>query len=468
MKILASMVAMALVALLLPGSAAAGKYVEVKGAKAPGPDEFDRVFIEKHGPRKAGAILVMIPGTGGGAGSIAQTSKDLAKRVDNLQVWGFDRREQAFEDTSGFDGRDPDAAADYYLGFQYDRVLAEDVPFVSKWGFRVEMNDLRKVIRKAGKGGRQVFLGGHSRGASSAVAYATWDFNGKPGYKSIDGLFLVDGGLAAFGPQDFTLAQAQEGLLEIRDGKLFNDPLGAGIPEIGPIFSELAALYADERPDELSALQDNPIIPASLKPPFPVTNEAFLGYVFDANTSPPGFDALRIRAGGLAPNGEPRPWVSGENTPIESFAETFSREPANATEWYYPRRMVLDTAAANALRPTRASAFLGLKIQHTEDVDVPLYAIQTDLTSGGVLAGAKVLIQSSEIKRTRLIDAANGMSHLDPVVAPAATNRFTKSAAKFLQRLVKAPSAPSGRGCNDTQVNEASNSGEQLSCAVRP
>lgn len=431
--------------LLLAGGASAGKYIAVKGAKAPGPAKYDKVFIEKHGDRKSDAVLVLIPGTGGGAGSVAQTSEDLTRRVSNLQVWGFDRREQAFEDTSGFDRGDPDAASDYYLGFKYDRVTPDEVPFASEWGLRVEMNDLRRVIRKAGKRGRQVFLGGHSRGASSAVAYAAWDFNGKPGYKSIDGLFLIDGGLAAFGPQQFSLEQAQEGLQEIRDGKLFNDPLGAGIPEIGPIFSELAALYATERPDEPSALQNNSIIPASLKPPFPVTNEAFLGYVFDANTSPPGFDALRIRAGGLAGNGDPRPWVSGENTPIESFAKTFSREPANATEWYYPRRMVLDTAAANALEPTRASAFLGLRIQHTDEIDIPLYAIQTDLTSGGVLTGAKVLIQSSQIKRTRLIDASFGMSHLDPVVAPAATNRFTKSASRFLDRLV----VPAAGGCDD-------------------
>ena len=422
---------------LMPGHASASRYVAVKGAKAPGPKKFDKVWVEQHGSAKAKTVLVLIPGTGGGAGSVAPTAGDLAKRVDGLQVWGFDRREQAFEDTSGFTSGDADSASAYYLGFQYDRVTADEVPFVAEWGFRTEMRDLRKVIRKAGKGGRRVILGGHSRGASSAVAYAAWDFNGRPGYKDLDGLVLIDGGLAAFGPQDFSKKDAKQRLAEIRDGDMFSDPLGAGIPEIGPIFSEVGARYAVEQPQQKSKLQDNPIIPASLKPPFPVTNQGFIGYIFDETTSPDGFAALRIRAGQLAESGDPRPWVSGENTPIENFAAAFSREPANATEWYYPNRMILDTAAANALRPTAASRFLDLEIKHAREIDIPLYAIQTDLTGGGVLAGAKTVIEGSRIKRTKLVDASKAMSHLDPVLAPAKTNRFTKTVTPFLQRIAK-------------------------------
>ena len=51
-----------------------------------------------------------------------------------------------------------------------------EVPFVSEWGFATEMNDLHEVIERASRGGRKVILGGHSRGASSAAAYAAWDF----------------------------------------------------------------------------------------------------------------------------------------------------------------------------------------------------------------------------------------------------------------------------------------------------
>ena len=423
--------------MLVPEGAAAGRYVAVKGAPAPGPKKFDRVWVEKWGPRDAGTVLVLIPGTGGGAGSVAPIARQLSRRVNGLQVWAFDRREQAFEDTSGFESGTAADAADYYLGFKYDRVTADEVPFVADWGFRTEIRDLRKVVRKAGKRGRKVVLGGHSRGASSAVAYAAWDFGGAGGYRSLDGLVLIDGGLAAFGPQEFSKAQAVQGLDEIKAGRIFNDPLGAGIPEIGPIFSEVGARFAVEQPQQKSTLQDNPLIPAALKPPFAVTNQGFLGYVFDDTTSIPSFASLRIRAGMLAPSGDPRPWVDGQNTPIGDFAAAFAREPANATEWYYPARMILDTAAANALRPTPAARYLGLEIKHAKRIDVPLYAIQTDLTNGGVLAGANTVIDGSRIRRSKLVDASARMSHLDPVLAPAKTNRFTKTATPFLRRIAR-------------------------------
>ena len=426
--------ALALAFALAP-AASASKYIAVKGAPAPGPKVYDRVHVDKQGPKKARTVLVLIPGTGGGTGSVAPVGKELTKSVKGLQVWGFERREQAFEDTSGFASGDPQTAADYYLGFNFKRTLGADVPFVANWGFATEMNDLHRVIEKASRGGRRVILGGHSRGASSAVAYAAWDFKRDgAGYRDLDGLVLIDGGLAAFGPQDLSLADARAGLADIRDGDLFNDPLGAGIPEIGQIFAEVAALYAKKQPDAASPLQNNPLVAgAGLAPPFPVTNEGLLGYIFDKTYSKLG-GSLQIRAGDFGA-GDPRPWVSGENTPIQDFAKAFSREPGNATEWYYPNRMILDTAAANALKPTPASKFLGLRLTHTRQIDIPLYAFQTELTDGGVLRGARRLIKSSKIKRTKLVDASAGTSHLDPVLAPAKSNRFEQTVTPFLQRI---------------------------------
>lgn len=426
-------------ALALAPAASAGEVVAIKGAPAAGPAKYDRVLVERHGPKSAKTVLVLVPGTGGGAGSVAPVAADLAKRVKGLQVWGFERREHVFEDTSGFEGGDPDRAADYYLKFKYRRVLSEDVPFVANWGFATELNDLRRVIIRASDGGRRrVILGGHSRGASSAVAYAAWDFKGRPGFRDLDGLVLIDGGLAAFGPQEFSKKQAREGLAEIRGGQVFNDALGAGIPEIGPIFSEVAALYARTRPQQRSALQDDPLVPDYLRPPFPVTNEAFLAQIFDKTTSPPAFVALRIRAGEYAPEGDPRAWADGEITSIQRFAKAFSREPANATEWYYPRRMVLDTSAANALKRTPAADLLGLRLFHTRRIDIPLYVFQTDLTFGSVVRGARTLVNSSRIRNPQIVDASKTTSHLDPVIAAPETNRFTQTVEGFVRKVQRA------------------------------
>lgn len=427
--------ALAAAAPLLGASpAAASRYVAVKGAPGPGPARFDKVWTDRHGPARAKTVLVLIPGTNGGAGSVAPLAEALVDRVRGLQVWAFDRRGNAFEDTSGFRGGDLARARDQYLSFRFERTLAADVPFVADWGFATEMNDLRRVIRRASDGGRhRVILGGHSRGASSAVAYAAWDFAGRGGHEALDGLVLVDGGLGAFGPQGFTERQATDGLAEIRAGRLFTDPLGAGIPEAGPVFAELLALHARLAPGERSPIQDHPLVPAALRPPFPVTNEAFLGYVLDRTTSPRSLAALHVRAGGLAATGDPRGWRDGEATPIQRLARAFSREPGNAAEWYYPQRLVLDTSAANALRRTPAADALGLRLFHTREINLPLFAYQTDLTGGGVLRGARTLVRRSRIRRPALVDASATTSHLDPVLGPA----MVGTVVPFLRKVIR-------------------------------
>ena len=217
------------------------------------------------------------------------------------QVWIVDRREQAFEDTSVFERtRDPQVAQDYYLGFKYERVTAADARFVSEWGLKTQLNDLRRVVRAARKGGREVILGGHSAGASTAVAYAAWDFGGRAGYRDLAGLVLIDGGLlGSFDSAD--LARAKSELAQLRRGEdLFLDLLGLGIPEIAGIFTQVGALWAYERPDEASALQRYPLLPATFKPPFTVTNEAQLGYVFDETTASDALALIQLRAGQLA------------------------------------------------------------------------------------------------------------------------------------------------------------------------
>ena len=95
---------------------AAADVVTVRGASGPGPERYDRVTVERFGPRSARRVLVLVPGLGGGAGDFALLGPELVRRVPGLQVWALDRRSQALEDTRGFDTGDPDRARDYYLG----------------------------------------------------------------------------------------------------------------------------------------------------------------------------------------------------------------------------------------------------------------------------------------------------------------------------------------------------------------
>ena len=408
------------------------RYVSMTVPPGPGPARYDRVFVKQLGPVAARNVLVLVPGTNGGAGGIVPVARDIVRRVPKTQVWIVDRREQALEDTSVFAGGDPQRAQDYYLGFQYERVAGEDAKFAADWGLKLQLTDLRSVIHRARARGRRVFLGGHSAGASTAVAYAAWDFGGHPGYRDLAGLVLIDGGLlGSFKSAD--LARAKRELADIRTGKVFLDLLGTGLPEINGIFAQVGALWAYKRPDEPSVLQQFPLLPDFLKPTFPVTNEAEFGYAFDESTSPDALALIQIRAGRLADSGDPRGWRDGELTPIQRHARAYAADDPNATEWYYPRRLLLDFDAASPMRQTPAAKYLGLRLRHGDEIDGVLYAFSTALTRGRVARGARRLVKRSKIEKFTIVDD-RGTSHLDPLSAAPARNHFLKSVVPFLNR----------------------------------
>lgn len=91
----------AALSLTLAASAGAAAPTVVKVGPLPGtPAKYNKVFISKYGPSSAKKVLLLIPGTNGGAENFALVGPELAKKVPGLQVWAMDRREQALEDNS--------------------------------------------------------------------------------------------------------------------------------------------------------------------------------------------------------------------------------------------------------------------------------------------------------------------------------------------------------------------------------
>ena len=162
-----------------------------------------------------------------------------------------------------------------------------------------------------------------------------------------------------------------------------------------------------------------------------MTNEGLLGYAFDESTSPKALELIHIRAGQLAASGDPRGWQDGELTPIRRFAKAYAGNDPNATEWYYPRRLLLDIDAANDVRQNAAARYLGLRLEHASRIDVPLYAFSTGLTHGAVARGARRLVRMSRIPRSVVIDDRK-TSHLDPLSAAPGRNHFLKTVVPFL------------------------------------
>lgn len=417
--------------------------------KAPGPRAYDQLDVTKFGSSSARTVLVLVPGTNGGRGDFTLTARELVKDVPGLQVWAVDRRSQRLEDTKVFADAlagkvTPKAMFNYYAGWIADPTIQPHyqppdpakLGFAADWGLRVQLEDVKRVVDKARAGGaKRVILGGHSLGASVAVAYASWDFAGRPGYKDLDGVVLIDGGLrGSFDSAD--LADAKKRLAAIRK-QPFLDLLGLGLPWVTGILAESAAVLAIKDPTGPSVGQAFSLLPPAFKPPIPATNRGQFGYAFDASTSPKSLGLIQVRSGELGPTGD---WVDGEVSPIARVAETFGQEPANAVEWFYPARLNLDVDAASPLVENSAAKYLGLRIKWARQADVPVYAVQTSLTKGAVLKGARSFVTRSKSPRglTEYVDASATMSHLDPLTAAPAKSKYLKTVVPWLKKVMKA------------------------------
>jgi hypothetical protein len=54
--------------------------VSVRGASGPGPARYDRVSYERFRPASAKRVLILVPGTQGGAGDFSLVESELAPK----------------------------------------------------------------------------------------------------------------------------------------------------------------------------------------------------------------------------------------------------------------------------------------------------------------------------------------------------------------------------------------------------
>jgi cysteine-rich repeat protein len=202
------------------------------------------------------AVLVLVPGFVGGAGSFKNLAESLIVRAEavgeiRLEVWAYDRRTNQLEDAAGADLAEADLdgglALDWFfggaLGLALDPRLdrravfhaGPDVAFLANLTPNVFTRDIDAVIEaaRALPGPPAVFLGGHSLGTLFAARYAATDLDAdfpdasvSPGYAKLAGLVLLEGGggsTAGTPPTadqlDRVIAKADGGLFHaVRDG----------------------------------------------------------------------------------------------------------------------------------------------------------------------------------------------------------------------------------------------------------
>jgi hypothetical protein len=427
-------------------------FERLDGYAAPGtPARYNKVGVLKFGPRTARNVLILNPGTSASAAYFAPLARDVAGKADGWQVWAVERRENLLEDHSVLD-RAKDRRAtnkqlfDYYLGWVSDTSITNhfelipdaDVGFARRWGMRVEIEDLRRVVRAARARGGKIVMGGHSLGGTITSAYATWDFEGRPGARGLSGLVFIDGGSS---PAPVTPEQAQASLAELDAGSPWLSFGGIPAPYAG-LFNSSGSLGAILDPDAPSLGQTFPALPANLKPPVPVTNLAQYGYALDTETSPAGLRAAQAHLGRLAASGDPRGWdQAGELTPIGRYARMFAGwrlKSLDGTAWYHPRRLTIDAGAVAAGNANPAQRVLGVRAIHGDELPKKLriYAFGAALGGQRVLDAARALAAQSGIptRQLTLVDRSRDYSHNNPNSA-SPRNAFLSGLVPFLRTV---------------------------------
>jgi hypothetical protein len=327
---------------------------------------------------------------------------------------------------------------DYYLGWIGQQspgphFQPADAPYARGWGMRVAVEDLRVVIRAAARGGRHVVLGGHSLGATIAVAYATWDFNRRAGARDLSGLVLIDGGSSS----SVSAADARKQLADLKGGSPFLDLVGLNLPWVTGVLAAVGSTLAVRAPDDPALLDSWALLPPSLKPPVPVTNRAAFGYAVDASTGPDQLALVQSHIGHLADTGDPRGWVDTGPATVRRAAEALSGDgKVDGTAWYHPRRLSIDAASVAGGVANPAQKVLGVRATHGRDVHVPIYAFETSLGKGRVLKAARALARRSHTT-AKLVDRSASYSHCDPLFAAPERNDFLKTLVPFLSRSLR-------------------------------
>ena len=166
-------------------------------------------------PQQADAVLVIMPGTLAGAGSLEehalQVVQHAADRGSSVEYWALDRRANCFEDRTGLDAGlaagDAKVALDYYYrGLEVDGHTFAGFPSapalrpVADFDLRQTIEDYAAVIREGLPDSEfrhtRTSCGGHSLGGALTGLLMAWDFDGDPATTDDKGADLCAGSIA--------------------------------------------------------------------------------------------------------------------------------------------------------------------------------------------------------------------------------------------------------------------------------
>ncbi|MBB5233567.1 alpha/beta hydrolase [Deinococcus budaensis] len=428
------------------------------GATAPGtPPDLNASITVRYGPARPRAVLLLMPGFLGGAGSFDRLARQLAALDPGLAVWAVDRRANLLEPQAQLAAADPAELA---------RIVQRGLPvrtpaslgFLQGWGLDLTLRDWRAAVLEARALTPDVFLGGHSLGGVLAGLYAAYDFGGTPGWQDLRGLVLLDGvpGQAAFQP--LTRQQYEEGY--------FNRALPVRAPGLnalarqpyvdsfffGPTLASRAAAQA-----RLAASDPGAPAPAGGLTRYPATALAagltqlegrysllpFLavrtGQATNARTLPNPLPRLlgAARAGefilGARDPARPVGWQADPAAPTDplDFVRRYWTPLADYAEWYFPQRLTLDVNAANL--GTRGSPFeQELRVWHGAEVPLPILGLAAE---GGLTRPEDYTRYAATTLGALTTHTLPGAAHLD--ITAARGDTVARWILEWLGRLAR-------------------------------
>lgn len=408
---------------------------------APGPVVIRyRVDTNRDAPKPARAIVVLMPGFLGGAGSFDSLARAIVRRSTAeapLEAWAVDRRANWLEDRAGLEAaiasREPNTLTGYYFEntpvngntFEGFKTQAQ-ADFESEWGVASTLADLKAVLDRVPEDQRRarIVLAGHSLGASLVAQYAAWDFDGRAGHEDLAGLVLIDGVTGSEGePLTVTRAQYEtDGVPSVMGNvpsveRIRTEARYFAFPVVESTLFPIgvgAALRAQVRPDIVE--RDVPRAQAfqtlflmERLPRF--TNRGAFGIAFDAATCPVSIasvNAGQATGGALTPATAPfgggmvlKPtelsatygWTEydqvepKEFTSLDDFALAWTRSGADFGEWYFPTRLLLDANVGASLTLSADSwpaTAHGLRAIHGRSIGAPVLVEAAGILNGEV------------------------------------------------------------------------------------
>ena len=400
------------------------------------PANLNASITVRYGSKSPETILLLMPGYLGGAGSFDRLARQIVALDPKVAVWAVDRRSNLLE---------PQNQIRFASRTQLETLAREGLPvrpaeklaFMQDWGLTTTLGDWRRAVLEARKITPRVFIGGHSLGAALTGLYAAYDFNGERGYNDVKGMVMLDGYPGLLSGNPVTPEEYKAGATNMigplpGTDNLGNNPYvnaffyGPGLASRAAAQARLAAQYPDDPAPEKAFLN------------WPATNLAaamttisqrytfvpFLalttGHATNVRESPNplprflgGKDSQRIT--GPQDTAKLIGWQGDERslTDARDFARRFWTPLSDATEWYFPQRLMLDVAAAR-LSTSGTPYEKTLPVLYNAAVPLPLLGISAE---NGVATDNDFKTYAASNIKDLTLHTLPGAAHLDMTYA---------------------------------------------------